>query len=337
MNRARLALAGLLAICLIAAPAAEAAPKRGKLGARTLKTGAKGKDVRQLHRALLRLGVKAPKHARFTRGTARAVKKLERRLRWPVNGIVARKDAKRIRKLLRARPDLYYYFGGRYPLVTVQARAPGDARLKVVDAQSGLVVRAFALNFSSPGRRDVAWNQVASTGSLAPEATYQFRIEAGTARAAIVAGQTAPFLQRAHAFPVIGKHSYGGAGSRFGAPRSGHIHQGQDVSARCGQRLVAAQGGTVRVRSYQGSGAGHYVVIRGAVTGTDYVYMHLRKPSWAPPGTTVYTGQGIGKVGNTGASSGCHLHFERWGAPGWYQGGSPYDPLPELTYWDAYS
>jgi hypothetical protein len=29
--------------------------------------------------------------------------------------------------------------------------------------------------------------------------------------------------------------------------------------------------------------------------------------------------------------------LERWSAPGWYVGGAPYDPLPELLYWDSYS
>ena len=73
------------------------------------------------------------------------------------------------------------------------------------------------------------------------------------------------------------------------------------------------------------------------LTGTDAVYMHLIAPSWAPVGTGVTAGQQIGKVGDTGDAVGCHLHFERWTAPGWFSGGAPYDPLPELLYWDSYS
>ena len=42
-------------------------------------------------------------------------------------------------------------------------------------------------------------------------------------------------------------------------------------------------------------------------------------------------------VGETGDAQGCHLHFEMWSPPGWYEGGSPFDPLPELEKWDRYS
>jgi murein DD-endopeptidase MepM/ murein hydrolase activator NlpD len=137
-------------------------------------------------------------------------------------------------------------------------------------------------------------------------------------------------------FPVPGTHNYGGSQSRFGAARSGHRHQGQDVFAACGERLLSVQAGTVKARGYQGSGAGHYLVIAGA-DRLDYVYMHLRKASWAAAGTVVSPGTQIGKVGDSGNASGCHLHFELWTYPGWYSGGAALDPLPSLLAWDAYS
>jgi murein DD-endopeptidase MepM/ murein hydrolase activator NlpD len=78
-------------------------------------------------------------------------------------------------------------------------------------------------------------------------------------------------------------------------------------------------------------------VIDGAGTGIDFMYAHLRQPALVATGDPVYTGQQIGEVGDTGRASGCHLHFEEWSAPGWYQGGHPFDPLPDLKRWDATS
>ena len=135
-------------------------------------------------------------------------------------------------------------------------------------------------------------------------------------------------------FPVRGTHTFGGAASRFGAGRSGHTHQGQDVMAACGVPLVSATAGTVQTTGYQSS-AGNYVVIRAAAPVQDQVYMHLQAAPLVGKGATLAAGQAIGTVGATGNAQGCHLHFEIWSAPGWYDGGAPVDPLPQLKAWEA--
>jgi murein DD-endopeptidase MepM/ murein hydrolase activator NlpD len=137
-------------------------------------------------------------------------------------------------------------------------------------------------------------------------------------------------------FPVRGPHSFGGADARFGAPRDGHLHQGQDVAAACGTILAVVHGGVVKANGFQAA-AGNYVVIDGADVKQDYAYMHLQGPSPLAIGQIVTTGQKVGKVGTTGDSTGCHLHFELWVGAGWYTGGAPIDPLPLLQYWDSYS
>jgi murein DD-endopeptidase MepM/ murein hydrolase activator NlpD len=141
---------------------------------------------------------------------------------------------------------------------------------------------------------------------------------------------------KSHVFPIQGKHDFGGAGARFGSGRAGHTHQGHDVFAACGTPLVAARGGTVQAKKYH-SAAGNYLVIDGDGTGVDYAYMHLAEPSPFEAGDEVVTGQRIGSVGDTGDAVGCHLHFEMWTAPGWYEGGRPFDPLRALKAWDAWS
>jgi murein DD-endopeptidase MepM/ murein hydrolase activator NlpD len=153
------------------------------------------------------------------------------------------------------------------------------------------------------------------------------------APAATATGALDPVLATGHVFPIQGAHQFAGADGRFGAARSGHVHQGQDVPAACGTPLVAARGGTVKANTSQAA-AGNYVVIAGD-TGYDYVYMHLRDPALPAKGVQVSTGQPIGYVGETGDATGCHLHFELWAAPGWYTGGAPFDPLPALLAWDG--
>ena len=135
-------------------------------------------------------------------------------------------------------------------------------------------------------------------------------------------------------FPIRGAHDFGGSGSRFGAGRSGHIHQGQDVSAPEGTKLVSVHSGTVRFVDYQASGAGYYVVIHDSEGRYEFAYMHLKRGSTAVRlGQHVRAGQRIGRVGHTGAASGSHLHFEVWVGP-WQTGGHPIDPLPYLKRWD---
>ena len=69
-------------------------------------------------------------------------------------------------------------------------------------------------------------------------------------------------------FPIRGSHNYGGADNRYGAPRAGHRHAGQDVLAPCGTPLVAARGGKVVEAGYEGAG-GNAVVIHGSGSSYD--------------------------------------------------------------------
>lgn len=129
-------------------------------------------------------------------------------------------------------------------------------------------------------------------------------------------------------FPVKGSVTFGSSGSRFGAGRPGHIHQGQDVSASCGTQLVSVRRARVLYNRWDGGG-GNYVVLHNIGTNTNFVYMHMIRRSPLKVGQLVAAGAPVGRVGNTGSSSGCHLHFEYWIGP-WQTGGHPIDPLPFL-------
>jgi murein DD-endopeptidase MepM/ murein hydrolase activator NlpD len=334
----------LTAVLLVAALAAVAIPTEAsaayRYGARVMKMGCKGKDVSKLQRNLTTLGYPTAADGVFGPTTKKNVKKLERNRGWKLDGRVSKKDAVRISKLVakrKTKPSKVFYLNGiTKPSLTVTAAAAGDATVEVSEVASGEAVATLPVSFPSPGSQTVSWNGINSAGAGAPEGSYRMSVaDPGTAEAAGVQAKSFGFYW--HAFPVPGTHNYGGKGSRFGADRGDHSHQGQDMAAACGEPLRVATGGVVTTKAYQAGGAGYYIVIKGSATGESYVYMHMIKASWAAEGQTVYTDQQIGKVGNTGSSSGCHLHFELWTAPGWYEGGSPYDPLLKLQAWDAYS
>ncbi|HEX4805796.1 MAG TPA: M23 family metallopeptidase [Conexibacter sp.] len=138
-------------------------------------------------------------------------------------------------------------------------------------------------------------------------------------------------------FPVLGPWTFGGAGARFGAGRTGHIHQGQDVVAASGQTIVAPVAGSVMWEANQPGGAGIYLVEHGA-DGRDYVFMHIKdRTLLVRVGETLTPGEPIAQVGATGDASGPHLHFEIW-VGGWQaRGGAPTDPLPQLQRWAGLS
>ena len=219
---------------------------------------------------------------------------------------------------------------------------PSALTVELVSGADGSVVKRWTPAPPAAGEiRSVSWSGRLGRAVARP-GRYSFRLTAATQSGAVTRSAQAGDLQRDafdlydHVFPIRGRHDYGGIGSGFGAGRSGHSHQGHDVFAGCGTRLVAARGGRVKFKQYHAA-AGHYIVIDGDGSDVDYAYMHLAEPSPFQPGDRVFTGQRIGSVGESGNAQGCHLHFELWGAPGWYDGGEPFDPLPALQAWDSWS
>jgi len=222
------------------------------------------------------------------------------------------------------RPTLHYMFNGN---------GPTDVRIDLVKQSNGSVVRSWVEEDIDPNSdQTLQWNGVGDGGKSAKNGEYRFRI-GGLGDSLDDVGQAFGFY--GYKFPVRGRHQYWDG---VGAPRAGHTHQGQDVGAGCGTELQAARGGKVQFKGYQGGGAGNYVVIDGKKDGRDYIYMHLRSKAEVAEGEKVRTGERIGEVGETGAASGCHLHFEMWSAPGWYEGGDFMRSVTKnLKKWDKYS
>jgi murein DD-endopeptidase MepM/ murein hydrolase activator NlpD len=132
-------------------------------------------------------------------------------------------------------------------------------------------------------------------------------------------------------FPVAGTHTFG---DPFGALRGRSTHQGQDILAAEGTPVVAPTAGTIASVGHQPSGAGYYVVERGA-DGHDFFLAHCQEGSIRVlAAQAVAAGQSVCAVGHTGDATGPHLHFEAW-VGGWRASAAsrPVDPLPLLRAW----
>jgi murein DD-endopeptidase MepM/ murein hydrolase activator NlpD len=95
--------------------------------------------------------------------------------------------------------------------------------------------------------------------------------------------------------------------SKFGK-RWGRNHNGVDIKAYHGDTIYSAFGGKVRVVKNDPNGYGNVIVIRHW-NGLETVYGHLSKQI-VKPNEIIKAGHPIGLAGNTGRSSGTHLHFE---------------------------
>lgn len=95
--------------------------------------------------------------------------------------------------------------------------------------------------------------------------------------------------------------------SNFGR-RWNRNHNGVDIKAYHGDTIYSAFGGKVRVVKYDPNGYGNVIVIRHW-NGLETVYGHLSKQI-VKINEIVEAGQPIGLAGNTGRSTGTHLHFE---------------------------
>ena len=104
-----------------------------------------------------------------------------------------------------------------------------------------------------------------------------------------------------YAFPLPGGKVISAYGTRGG-------HSGADIKTCANDTIRAAFSGKVRMVKYERRGYGKYVVIRHE-NGLETVYGHLSKQI-VNEDQYVEAGEPIGLGGNTGRSTGSHLHFE---------------------------
>lgn len=95
--------------------------------------------------------------------------------------------------------------------------------------------------------------------------------------------------------------------SKYG-PRRRRMHKGIDLKVLRGDTIRASFNGKVRIKAFERRGYGYYVVLRHP-NGLETIYGHLSK-ILVEENQIVRAGETIGLGGNTGRSTGSHLHFE---------------------------
>lgn len=102
--------------------------------------------------------------------------------------------------------------------------------------------------------------------------------------------------------------NFGDITSNYGY-RSGKLHKGMDIRVAEGEPIYAAFDGVVRVKGYHPDGFGNFLVIRH-FNGLETVYAHLHVYPNVKQNQIIKGGEAVAYGGNTGKSSGNHLHFE---------------------------
>ena len=105
-----------------------------------------------------------------------------------------------------------------------------------------------------------------------------------------------------YCMPIIGRKT-----SDYGFRRY-RMHRGVDLKLAIGDTIRAAFAGQVRFTNYERRGYGYYIVMRHT-NGLETVYGHLSR-FLVKEGDIVKVGDPIALGGNTGRSTGAHLHFE---------------------------
>jgi len=170
-------------------------------------------------------------------------------------------------------------------------------------------------SFSVPLESILDWNQLSTSVITVGQELF-------IPGARMSAGDLNKALGNLFIWPVVGRIS-----SRFGDrnnPFTGveKLHNGVDIVAKLNTPIGAAMGGRVASVGFNAV-YGRYIIIKHVGTGFQTMYAHLNKTSVSRD-LNVAQGQKIGELGNTGMSTGAHLHFSI------FKNNEPVDPLAYL-------
>lgn len=170
-------------------------------------------------------------------------------------------------------------------------------------ATSGSSTASRTSTVSAPAEAEVTFERANLKSTFDPEKKLDSVMTAGSGSEPAAAGGTL-------GEPVAGSNMTSGFGYRTNPLTgfAGELHTGQDFGISCGTGVMAAAQGTVKEAGWHPYGGGNRIVVDHG-GGLETTYNHLSSIA-VSPGQQVTRGQAVGTSGTTGASTGCHLHFE---------------------------
>lgn len=179
------------------------------------------------------------------------------------------------------------------------SQAPSDKRLKALDSISlRRYLPAYGAGFSNNYSLDFAGGQPSS--NLYPDWNNNKGRTYGVALPAEYKIDLRNFCMPCDSRLVTSHYGY--------RPQFKRFHYGTDIKVYVGDTIRSVFNGKIRIVAYEGKGYGNYVIIRHD-NGLETVYGHMSK-HLVKENQIVRAGQPIGLGGNTGRSTGSHLHFE---------------------------
>ncbi|MFG2681868.1 M23 family metallopeptidase [Streptomyces sp. NPDC048392] len=221
-----------------------------------------------------------------------------------------------------------------FPRVTSRSsRTTLRTRAAVMAAGLGASVALGAGVAAATGTTAASTSTTAAASAVEAQAAAQAKAAkaekaAASAKKTVTVKKTATKKKAASWVDPVKKYELSASFAQNGGMWA-HKHSGQDFAVPIGTNVVAAHGGTVVKAGGNGAGDGpaygNAIVIKHG-NGTYSQYAHLSRIN-VKVGQVVKTGQSIAKSGNTGNSSGPHLHFEIRTTPNY---GSAVDPVAFL-------
>ena len=222
------------------------------------------------------------------------------------------------------------------------APRPTALAVELVRASDGAAVKTWTPGAVEPGEvTSSRWNgRIGSAG--AKPGRYSFRLTAPARRrrqvrsAAAGTSSATPSTSTTTCSPSAAATTSAAAARASARAARATATRARTCSRAAAPRWSRRAAAGCKFKQYHAA-AGNYLVIDAAGTASTTSTCTSPSPRRSRPATASTRASASARSATRATPRGCHLHFELWRGPGWYDGGKPFDPLPSLHAWDAWS